>query len=141
MRTTRKLAALAAVIMVGLTACGTADSSGGGQQELSKDKVTLRIDWWGADARLQNTQKAIAAFQAKYPNITVKPEYSDWNGYWDKLATATAGGNVPDVIQMDQSYLASYADRGVLADLSKQPELDTTALPPTVLDSGRSQGV
>lgn len=134
-------AAATTAIVVSLGACGTADSSGGTAQELSKDKVTLRIDWWGADARHERTNKAIKAFEAKYPNITVTGEFSDWNGYWDKLATATAGGNAPDVIQMDQLYLASYADRGVLADLSKQPELDTKTLAPSVLDTGRSKGV
>lgn len=139
MRLSRVAIATATMVLI-LGGCGVADS-GGGKQDLSKDKVTLRMTWWGGDARHELTKKAIAAFQAKYPNITVTGEFSDWNGYWDKLATATAGGNIPDVIQMDQTYLASYADRGVLADLAQQPELDTKALPAAVLDTGRSKGV
>ncbi|MFV2022474.1 ABC transporter substrate-binding protein [Micromonospora sp. LOL_023] len=127
------------VAVLGVGACGTADSSGGTQQ-LSDGDVTLRLTWWGADARHERTQQAIEAFQEQYPNIEVIGEFSDWTGYWDKLATATAGGNAPDVIQMDQLYLASYADRGVLADLSQQPQLDTATLPPAVLDTGRSRG-
>lgn len=141
MRFSRAAIAVAMAIAFTPTACGTSTSSGTEAQKLSADKVTLRLDWWGGETRHENTTKAIAAFEAAYPNITVTGESGDWSGYWDKLATATAGGNIPDVFQMDQSYLASYADRGVLADLSKQPQLDTKALPSKVLDTGRSKGV
>lgn len=130
-----------AVATLGLTACAVGNSSGSSTSaELSKGDVNLRVMWWGGDARTELTQKAISAFEAKYPNIHVTGEFSDWNGYWDKLATATAGGDAPDVIQMDQLYLASYGDRGALADLSKLPQLDTSTLPSAVLGMGKSNG-
>lgn len=127
-----------ALAMMGLAACGVgADSSK--PSELSKGDVNLRVNWWGGDARIKLTQTAIAAFEKKHPNIHVTGEFSDWNGYWDKLATATAGGNSPDVIQMDQLYLASYANRGALADLSKLSQLNTSGLDPSVLSMGKTK--
>src|SRR5690606_12596956 len=40
-----------------------------------------------------------------------------WNDYWPKLATQTAGGNAPDVIQMDYRYIVEYAKRNAIAPL------------------------
>ncbi|NED97097.1 extracellular solute-binding protein [Phytoactinopolyspora alkaliphila] len=102
------------------------------------DPVTLSVTWWGGDARHSRTQEVLDLFEEKYPNITIEPEFSDWSGYWEKLATATAGGNAPDVIQMDQLYLASYASRDSLVDLGSLPELDTSNLEQSVLDMGKS---
>src|SRR5690625_5059122 len=49
----------------------------------------------------------------------------EWNGYWDKLATQTAGGDLPDVIQMDEKYISEYGGRGALLDLA-EAGLDTS---------------
>jgi multiple sugar transport system substrate-binding protein len=62
--------------------------------------VTLRVSTWGNDSRLKLTQQAVDAFTAANPDIKVTVENNDWSAYWDKLATMTAGGNSPDVIQM-----------------------------------------
>ncbi len=130
-----------ALATLGLGACGIESDSGSDKPaELSTGDVELRVNWWGGDARTALTQKAIDAFEKKHSNIHVTGEFSDWNGYWDKLATATAGGNAPDVIQMDQLYLASYAQRGTLADLSKLSQLDTSGLDPAVLGMGTAGG-
>jgi multiple sugar transport system substrate-binding protein len=152
MRTTsrsrrRSLALLALSVSastLALAACGQADTSSSGEPSaaptLSTEDVELRIAYWGADARVALTDEAIAAFEAKYPTIDVTGEFGDWSGYWDKLATTTAGGSAADVIQMDQLYLASYADRGALADLEGLEQLDTSKVEESVLDIGRSDG-
>src|SRR5690242_5902577 len=99
-----------------LAACG---GSGGGDAggEISGRPVTLRFTWWGSDARHKRTQQVIDLFTTAHPNITVKGEFKDWNGYWDALATTVAANDAPDIIQMDELYLASYAQRGALLDL------------------------
>jgi multiple sugar transport system substrate-binding protein len=114
-----------ASLSLALTACsgGSTESA----SDLSDKPVTIRATWWGADARAQLTDEVIAAFEKKYPNITVKGQYKDWNGYWDALATTTAAKDSPDVVQMDELYLASYADRGALYDLGKAEKLLSTS--------------
>jgi multiple sugar transport system substrate-binding protein len=127
-----------AVALPGLAACGTA---GGGDMELSDEPVTLRLTWWGADTRAELTNQAIAAFESEHPNITVKGEFKDWAGYWDALATTTAANDSPDVIQMDELYLASYGDRGTLLDLADASDyLDTSAFDATTLEAGQIDG-
>jgi ABC-type glycerol-3-phosphate transport system substrate-binding protein len=97
----------AAALILGLTACATGSGPAASDEvELSDEDVTLNISWWGGDARVERTQKILDAFEEENPNITVEAEFSDWTGYWDRLATSTAGKNSPDVIQMDELYLA-----------------------------------
>jgi multiple sugar transport system substrate-binding protein len=119
-------------------ACGS--GSGSSQNEAGK-QVTLRVSTWGNDSRLKLTQKAVDAFTAANPNIKVSIENSEWGSYWDKLATATAGKNAPDVIQMDESYIAAYGGRHALLDLNKvKDNLDLSAMDPKVLDTGKVEG-
>ncbi|MER7797539.1 extracellular solute-binding protein [Microbacterium sp. NPDC096154] len=107
--------AAAALALTGCSASPAAEE----KPELSDEPVTIGLTWWGGDARAEQTQAAIEAFQDEHPNITVEPQYADWAGYWDQLATTTAAGDMPDVVQMDELYLASYGARGALSDLDQ----------------------
>ncbi|MFE5320668.1 ABC transporter substrate-binding protein [Paenibacillus sp. NPDC056579] len=88
-----------------------ADPSGSG-------KVELRFTWWGSQGRHDRTLKVIEKFEQLHPNIKIKPEYTSFDGYWEKLSTQVAGGNVPDLMQMSILYIKEYSDRGVLDDLA-----------------------
>jgi multiple sugar transport system substrate-binding protein len=129
---------LAATTAMALTACS---GESGANQELSSEPVTLRFTWWGSDARTTRTQQVIDLFQKAHPNITVKGEFKEWNGYWDSLATTVAANDAPDVIQMDELYLASYAERGALLDLDTASErLRTTDFDKVTLATGAVDG-
>jgi multiple sugar transport system substrate-binding protein len=129
----------ALLLLVGLLA--PAACSSGSDQSESGGPVTLRVSTWGNDSRLTLTQKAVDAFTAANPNIKVSIENSEWTSYWDKLATMTAGKNSPDVIQMDESYIAAYGARNALLDLAKvKDNLDVSAMDAKVLDTGRVEG-
>ena len=129
------MATTAALILAG---CG---GDGGGSQELSDKPVTLRFTWWGSDARHTQTRKAIDLFHKEHPNITVKGEFKEWNGYWDSLATTVAANDAPDIIQMDELYLSSYAERGALLDLgTAKKHLDVASYDPKVLATGAIKG-
>jgi multiple sugar transport system substrate-binding protein len=137
----RMLGSVAVTALAGLVLTGCAVSPNNASTELSDEDVTLTFAWWGADARTQLTNEAIALFEEEYPNISVEAQFADWNGYWDRLATTTAAGDMPDVTQFDQLYLASYADRGTLLDLSTVPDvLDTSSIPKEILDAGLVNG-
>ncbi|MGJ9426553.1 ABC transporter substrate-binding protein [Nesterenkonia halotolerans] len=128
-----KLAAAALVGAVALTACG---GDAGGDEGGEDGEVTLRFSWWGSDSRHQATEEAIEVFNESHEGITVEGEYGDWGGYWDQLATQAAGGEAPDIIQMDDKYLREYADRGSLLDLS---DVETSEFDQGTLDNGRTE--
>lgn len=76
------------------------------------------------------------------PTIKVTIENSEWGSYWDKLATTTAANDAPDVIQMDESYIAAYGSRGALLDLDQVKDtVDVSEMSATVLDTGKVNGV
>ncbi|SDE18204.1 ABC transporter substrate-binding protein [Glycomyces harbinensis] len=121
-----------------LTSCGI---GGGGEMVLSDEPVELRLSWWGSDLRAQQTNEAIAAFQAEHPNITVRGEYKEFGAYWDGLATTFAANDSPDVVQMDEQYFKSYSDRGALVDLNEAAEfLDLSKIDANLLPTGQVDG-
>ncbi|WP_026311120.1 ABC transporter substrate-binding protein [Parafrankia elaeagni] len=141
LKVTRRTAvalSIASVSAVLVSACGTADSTEEGAGELSDGPVTLSMTWWGNDTRTTNTQEIIDAFEVKHPNITIEASFTAFSEYWDKLATETAARNTPDIVQMDEKYISTYASRGALLDLSELGStLNTDDYDPTVLDVGR----
>ncbi|WP_210736853.1 ABC transporter substrate-binding protein [Cellulomonas hominis] len=132
-------ATVAAVALVGtLAACGSSgDTSAGSTGSSDGDQVTITFSWWGSDTRHQVTQQVIDAFEAEHPNITVQPDYTSWDNYFEKMNVAAAGGDLPDVITQEERFLAEYANRGLLADL-EDLGLDTGDIDPAVVDSGRT---
>ena len=76
--------ALASTMALSLAACGgtsastdttAAGKAEGGDSAASNEEVTLKFSWWGGDARHEATEKAIAAFMEKYPNIKVEAQH------------------------------------------------------------------
>src|SRR3954471_7316491 len=128
-------AALAVPLVLGAAACGGDKDSGGG----SDKKVELSIFWWGAQARAGLTDKALALYTQKHPNVTFKKTWQANQGYYDKLATLLAGGNAPDIFQIDDQYLTDYASRGVTLDLTpytQNTKLDVTKFPKSLYQYG-----
>lgn len=57
-------------------------------------------------------------FQDTHPGVTVKFEVQQWNGIQDKLTTALASNDAPDVIELGNTQAPKFAAEDVLADLS-----------------------
>ncbi|MER5650285.1 extracellular solute-binding protein [Streptosporangium sp. NPDC002524] len=130
----RILAATAiTLIAVSATACGSDD---GGGEASGKTKVVF--SYWGSDARQKLTETAIAAFEKKNPTIDVEGDFSDWDSYYEKLATKTAAGDAPDVMSIEIRGLAEYSGRATLADLNGK--VNTTDLDQDVLKAGQVDG-
>jgi multiple sugar transport system substrate-binding protein len=107
-----------------------------------KEPVTLRVTWWGSQTRHDLTQQAAELFTEKYPHITIEPEFSAWDGYWERLATQIAGKNLSDVFQQDYQYLKQYADNGVMLDLTPYlgNGIDVTNIEENTLQGGAVDG-
>lgn len=134
-------AGLAAVTLLATAACGSSVGAANVPVVPADGDVTIRLSWWGGDARIKATEEAIAGFEKEHPNIHVETEYSDWTGYWDKLAVQSAGGNAPDVMQMDELYLAFYGSMDALLDLNKASDyLDLSTMDPSLKAMGQVDG-
>jgi pectin-derived oligosaccharide transport system substrate-binding protein len=125
----------AAATTMGLAACapgsGGAGSQGGGGEGGATE---LALAWWGNPTRNKNTEAMIAAYMAANPNVKISGQPGEFGSYWDKLATQTAGGEAPDIIQMDMNYISEYGTRGALLDLGT---VDTSKFVEGTVDSGK----
>ena len=144
---------LAAVSAMSLTACGgdasEAPASNAGSadkaaeaQGSSDEKVELVFSWWGGDSRHEATEKAIAAFMEKYPNINVTPEYGAWSGWEEKQSLNILGGNAADVMQINWNWIESYSGNGTnFANLEDYSDvLDLTQFPEASLELCKADG-
>jgi len=132
--------AIAAAAALTLSACAGGSTSSD-TAKLADEPVTLRFTWWGNDVRTAITEEVIAAFENEHPNITIEAQFSDWAGYWDKLATETAANDAPDIMQMDEKYISTYGGRGALLDLKTAGDpVDVSNFPKSAIDSGTMDG-
>lgn len=125
----------------GAAAMAGAASVAGGRPAWSQSPARLRAFWWGNPDRDKRTKAALDAYKAK-SGTDISAEALGWGDYWTKLGTQTAGGNAPDLIQMDYRYIFEYARRGTLLaldGLSPKP-LDLTTFAPAARDCGKVDG-
>ncbi|MBE1486595.1 multiple sugar transport system substrate-binding protein [Plantactinospora soyae] len=130
---------MAVPLLLGAAACG------GGEEESADPnaKVELSIFWWGGEARAKLTEEALALYTSKHPNVTFKKTWQANQGYFDKLATLTAGGDAPDIFQIDDNYLTEYASRKTTLDLNKYKDdgkLDVSKFPESLWQYGVVDG-
>jgi len=104
--------------------------------------VNLRQIFWGSQARADRTYKANDLYKAANSGTDIASEFYAWNDYWPKLATETAGGNAPDIIQMDYRYIVEYADRQAIAPLDDfvGKELDLHDFDKDQIEGGKVNG-
>ncbi len=139
---------LTAAMALSLSACsggnGSGGSSGGSGSGDSGNggKVELKFSWWGGDSRHEATEKAIQAFMAKYPDITVTAEYGAWSGWEEKQALNIMGGNAADVMQINWNWIESYSGNGKnFANLEDYSDvLDLTQFPADSLELCKADG-
>ena len=119
--------------------------AGGGKEAEAEDDgtITLSLYWWGNQVRNDVTQKVANLYMEQNPGIKIKTEFTDWSGYWDKLAATAAGGKMADIVQMDYAYIKQYQASNLLADLTPYIEdgtIDTTNVPDSIIQSGALDG-
>ncbi|WP_030490422.1 ABC transporter substrate-binding protein [Micromonospora chokoriensis] len=122
----------------GLTGCsdGAATSTQDGPVELS-------VFWWGDTNRAALTEKALRLYSDRNPRVTFRVTWQGADGYYDRLATQAAGGNVPDLIQIDDAMLTEYTRRQVILDLTDRVadhHLDLRGLPEGLIRYGTVEG-
>ncbi|MFC8304463.1 ABC transporter substrate-binding protein [Specibacter sp. NPDC057265] len=127
-------------LLLGTAAVGLLATGCGKDEATAADgTLTLGFAWWGNEFLNAQTNEATAAFEKANAGIKIDPRPGDWASYWDKLATVTAGKDSPDIIQMDQKYIAEYGGRGALADLSTLG-VDVSGIDPQALATGQYSG-
>lgn len=116
------LAVLALVpALVVSSACG---SGGGGAAPISANpsasydaKPSGALNAWAFDNADDVGKARIAYVKGQLGGVTVTYDQTGFNA--QKFTTRVASGNVPDVVQMDRQYVASYAAQKLIIPLDK----------------------
>lgn len=118
----RKRAALVALTVasaVGLTtACGSSGggaATGQGADFSANPKGSMTA--WAFDNPDDVGQARIDDAKAALKGVKIKMDETAFDA--QKFTTRVAGGNVPDVVQMDRGFVATYAAQGLIMPLDK----------------------
>jgi multiple sugar transport system substrate-binding protein len=79
-------------------------------------------------------------FEAEHPGIVLEEQTVGWPDYWPLLGTMAAGGDLPDIIQMDWAFLEEYVGNGQLLELTPFIDagiIDLSDVPEAVIETGR----
>lgn len=108
--TPRRIAAALAVTGLALAGCGTNDdASAGPAPETDPDALSGTIDVWAMGAEGEAMGVLADLFTEEYPDVTVNVTPVAWDVAHDRLITAVAGGQTPDVTQLGTTWMGEFA--------------------------------
>ncbi|ARI79138.1 ABC transporter substrate-binding protein [Halobacillus mangrovi] len=96
-----------------LAGCSNSSSSEG-------DENTVTV--WAMGEEGKKLQEFSKKFEENNPDLTVDVQAIPWDTAHDKLLTAVASGNGPDVVQLGTTWVPEFAEAGALKDLSEYME-------------------
>lgn len=135
---TRPGAAVALAAMLALAGCGR--DGGGGQetaQPIGEGKATGEITVWAMGTEGEKLSALADDFMKENPEAKVTVTAVPWDGAHDKLATAIAGKQTPDVSMIGTTWMGEFAKTGGLdptpADLVKKDDFYEGAWNTTVV--------
>ena len=86
---------------------------------LAETKLKL-VEVITSPARTETLQALVDEYEAANAGVEVEIVSLPWGQAFEKLATMVAGGDLPDVVEMPDRWLALYAGAGRLANLEDQ---------------------
>jgi len=133
-------AGLAAVGL--LSACST---SGGTQQSggsgNSKTVVLTEEDYYTTQPFTKEWNAIFAKFEATHPNIKIKRDATvPQTQYLQQLLNQAGAGSLPDVVMIDNPYVAQFAKTGILTPLHSIGSVNTSQVASVELSDGEYNG-
>ncbi len=115
MRSTRILAGVGAVAAASLllSGCGRTDDTTGGADEVTKvddGPATGTISIWAMGAEGEALPDFVEEFEKQNPDVKIDVTPIPWDAAHNKIQTAIAGGNTPDIAMMGSTWMADFAD-------------------------------
>lgn len=86
----------------------------------SKDSDEIKtIKFWAMGSEAEQVSKILPEFEKKYPNIKVKVQQIPWTAAQEKLITAFASDNTPDICQLGNTWIPQFASLNAIISLDK----------------------
>lgn len=94
------------IIIISLFACNS----------VQEENVTIKF--WAMGSEAEQISKILPEFEKKYPNIKVKVQQIPWTAAQEKLITAFASDNTPDICQLGNTWIPQFASLNAIINLS-----------------------
>jgi N,N'-diacetylchitobiose transport system substrate-binding protein len=122
------------VLALTLSACGTTAGGGGEKQEITV--------WLMKDTATEDfVSKFESEFEKDHSNLDLKIQIQEWNGITQKVTSALASTDPPDVIEVGNTQVAQYvASKGVTDLSAKKSELQGDDWIPGLSEPGAVDG-
>lgn len=91
---------------------------------LAEPQTITYFTFSAAPDHLEDLDQMIASFEEQNPGVQVEVETAPFGEYFTKLQALIAGGEAPDVFELNYENFVTFASKGVLADLTPLAEAD-----------------
>ena len=121
MRPFRRRAVLSALAATAIAAMLIVPSATARTDAGATQQATTTITFWQTmnEEETKTLKSIVSSFQKANTTIKVNTVYVPFDQAQAKYATAAQGGKAPDVMRAEIAWIADYAARGFLADLTK----------------------
>ncbi|MFT8592911.1 MAG: extracellular solute-binding protein [Bifidobacterium sp.] len=104
---------IASATLLAIAGCGRTTESGGTEggasSTIDSKPATGTVTIWAMGNEGDKLSSFVSGFEKENPDVTVKVTAIPWSSAHDKLQTAIAAGNAPDVAQMGTTWMADFA--------------------------------
>jgi len=127
--TTRLAAVTVLVAALALTGCGRDEGAGtpdAKAKDVAEGRASGDITVWALGAEGENLGEIAADFENENPDASVKVTVIPFDAAHNKISTAIAGGQTPDVTTVGTTWLPEFAATGAL-DVTPTDLIDPSA--------------
>ncbi len=82
-------------------------------------KSATTLKFWAMGTEAEFVTKLVPEFQRRNPGIKVDVQQIPWNAAQEKLVTAFASDNTPDICQLGNTWIAQFASLNAIISLDK----------------------
>jgi multiple sugar transport system substrate-binding protein len=109
-------------VLTGCSGGGSGGNNGGGggggaSKPAFSTKLSGSVTVWGFNSPDEVASSRYDYAKQQLKGVTVKNDSTQFDA--QKFTTRVASGNVPDLVQMDQSYVTTYAAQGLIQPLDQ----------------------
>lgn len=100
---------LLVLTLPGLSGCSPADQPS-----------VVTVDFWAMGQEGEQLRALLPEFERRHPGIRVRVQQVPWSAAHEKLLTAYAGGALPDLFQLGNTWIPEFVTLGALAPLDER---------------------
>lgn len=134
-----------AALTLALTGCAGQGTSASNDQPAASTGGKVTLNFWngftGPDGPA--LEQVVKDFNASQDQVEVKTNIMPWDTLYQKVLTAVAGNDGPQIIAMSASRLPQFADQGLFQpvdDYYTDPANDSSALAPAAVQATEFDG-